>query len=82
MGEGDDRLAVTRVGDGSRMKTSASQLVATTTMEVECPWCAGDASIEVVRAGSREAATFTCPICSVDVAMAPEPVGRLVATAA
>jgi hypothetical protein len=63
------------------MKTSRSQQFATTT-DVECPWCAGDATIETGRPGTRDAATFICPTCSVDVAMALEPVGGLVATAA
>jgi len=64
------------------MKTSRTQQVATTTMDVECPWCAGQATIEVGPPATRDAATFTCRTCSVDVAMAPEPVGMLVATAA
>lgn len=64
------------------MKTSHTQRIPAQTMDVECPWCAGEATIEVVTAGARHGATFTCATCSVDAEMAPEPVGRLVAAAA
>lgn len=64
------------------MKTSHTQRVPAPTIDVECPWCAGDATIGVITVGARREETFICATCSVDAEMAPEPVGRLVATAA
>jgi transcription elongation factor Elf1 len=64
------------------MKTSDRPQIASTTMVVECPWCTEEASVETIPAGTRDASTFTCRTCSIDVALAPDPVGRLVATAA
>ena len=46
-------------------------------MHVECPWCAGSATVEV--AGSGE---FNCADCSIAVELAPEPLGEPVAVAA
>jgi hypothetical protein len=44
---------------------------------IECPWCAGPASIEVA-----EGDAFECGGCAIRVEIAPDPVGELVARAA
>jgi hypothetical protein len=46
-------------------------------MTVECPWCAGPATVEVA-----ESDEFSCSGCSVRVEMAPDPVAEPVARAA
>ena len=46
-------------------------------MNVECPWCAGQATVEVA-----DGDEFSCSGCSVRVEMAPEPVEEPVARAA
>ncbi len=46
-------------------------------MHVECPWCAGAATVEVA---DRD--VFQCPACSVEVEFAPEPVAAPIAVAA
>ena len=40
-------------------------------MNVECPWCAGPATVEV---GDGEG--FACAGCAIRVEIAPEPAGR------
>ena len=46
-------------------------------MHVECPWCAGPATIEAGAAGE-----FECAACAIRVEIAPEPVSEPVARAA
>lgn len=46
-------------------------------MHVECPWCAGQATIEVA---DRDA--FVCAGCSIEVELAPDPAAVPVAQAA
>jgi hypothetical protein len=45
-------------------------------MNVECPWCAGPATVEV---GDDE---FACSACAIRVEIAPDPVNEPVARAA
>jgi hypothetical protein len=47
-------------------------------MVVECPWCAGSATVEAAKGGD----TFECPGCAVRVEIAPEPASEPVARAA
>jgi len=50
------------------------------TFEIDCPWCAAEATVEsAVRTG---AATFVCTECLVRVDLAPDPAPRAVALAA
>jgi hypothetical protein len=44
---------------------------------IECPWCAGSAPVEVA-----EGDPFECSGCSIQVEIAPDPIGELVAWAA
>lgn len=46
-------------------------------MHVECPWCAGSATVEVAGGGE-----FSCADCSITVELAPEPIAEAVALAA
>ncbi len=46
-------------------------------MHVECPWCAGPATVEAGPAGA-----FECTGCAVRIDIAPEPVSEPVARAA
>jgi len=64
------------------METSHAQQLETATMDIECPWCNGQAKIEVAGAGAQTPATSICLTCSVQVALAPDPVRRRLATAA
>jgi sarcosine oxidase delta subunit len=47
-------------------------------MVVECPWCAGSATVEVAEGGDA----FECRGCAVRVEIAPEPAREPVARAA
>jgi hypothetical protein len=42
-------------------------------MEIDCPWCAGEATVEAGPTGPG-AATFVCSSCSIGVELAPDPV--------
>ena len=48
--------------------------------EIDCPWCAAEATIEAGPTGTG-AATFVCTSCSIGVELAPDPT-TLVARAA
>ena len=50
-------------------------------MEIDCPWCAAEATIET-RAAPTGAATFVCADCMVRVEMAPDPTSTRIALAA
>ncbi len=50
-------------------------------IEIDCPWCAAEATIEAGPAGTG-AATFTCPSCSIGVELAPDPSVTAIARAA
>jgi hypothetical protein len=47
-------------------------------INVECPWCAGSATVEVADGGEA----FSCAACAIQVEIAPEPVAEPVARAA
>ena len=51
------------------------------TIEIDCPWCAAEATIETA-ATPTGAATFVCTECLVRVDLAPDPAPRAVALAA
>jgi hypothetical protein len=46
-------------------------------MNVECPWCAGAATVEVA---DRD--EFSCAACAIRVEFAPDPLPELIAQAA
>jgi endogenous inhibitor of DNA gyrase (YacG/DUF329 family) len=46
-----------------------------TMMNVECPWCAGPATI-------ADGDEFDCPDCAVRVELAPDPITETIAVAA
>ena len=46
-------------------------------IHIECPWCAGPATVETGAAGQ-----FECAECAIRVEIAPEPVSEPVARAA
>ena len=46
-------------------------------MHVECPWCAGSATVEVAEGGE-----FNCADCSIAVELAPEQLSEPAAIAA
>jgi hypothetical protein len=46
-------------------------------MHVECPWCAGAATVEVAGGGE-----FSCTDCSIAVELVPEQLSEPVAVAA
>jgi hypothetical protein len=46
-------------------------------MHVECPWCAGPATVEAGATGA-----FECADCAIRVEIAPDPAHELVARAA
>ena len=50
-------------------------------IEIDCPWCAAEATIEAGPTGTG-AATFVCPSCSIGVELAPDPTTLVVARAA
>jgi hypothetical protein len=49
--------------------------------EIDCPWCAAEATIEAGPIGTA-AAMFVCPSCSIGVELAPDPTPVVVARAA
>ena len=49
--------------------------------DIDCPWCAGEATIEAGPTGTG-AATFVCPSCSIGVELAPDPITVVAARAA
>jgi hypothetical protein len=49
-------------------------------IEIDCPWCAAEATIEPGRAGTT--ATFVCANCSIGVELAPDPITVVAAQAA
>ena len=51
------------------------------TIEIDCPWCAAEATVESA-ATRTGAATFVCTECQVRVDLAPDPAPRVVALAA
>jgi len=51
------------------------------TLEIDCPWCAAEATVEGA-ATQTGAATFVCTECLVRVELAPDPAARVVALAA
>jgi len=64
------------------MNSTRTNQIAQPAMDVECPWCAGEATLEVVMATRASAATFRCTTCSVDVAVAADPIATSIARAA
>jgi hypothetical protein len=42
-------------------------------MDIACPWCAAEATIEAGPTGTG-VATFVCPSCSIGVELAPDPI--------
>ena len=64
------------------MKTPHTQPAAAAAMDVECPWCPGIARIAPCMAGTSDRANFICETCSVEVALAHDPVDGLIAAAA
>lgn len=64
------------------MKTPHPEPLATPKLDIECPWCAGHATIDGGQAGTRVPATFICETCSVAIVVAQDPVRGRLATAA
>ena len=50
-------------------------------IEIDCPWCAAEATIEAGPTASG-AATFICRECSIGVELAPDPIHVVVTRAA
>lgn len=50
-------------------------------MEIDCPWCAGEGTVET-GATQAQVATFVCPDCMVRVELAPDPSVAVTARAA
>jgi len=44
-------------------------------MNVECPWCAGSATV-------ADGGEFDCPDCAVRIELAPDPITETIAVAA
>lgn len=53
----------------------------TTVMNIDCPWCAAEATIQTGATGPA-IATFVCTDCSIGVELASDPVTLAVALAA
>lgn len=51
------------------------------TLEIDCPWCAAEATIETA-ATRTGVATFVCADCMVRVELAPDPSVPVIARAA
>jgi hypothetical protein len=50
-------------------------------IEIDCPWCAAEATIEAGPAGTA-AARFVCASCSIGIELAPDPITVVAARAA
>ncbi len=53
----------------------------TAVIDIDCPWCTAEATIETGATGAG-VATFVCRACSIGVELAPDPVTIAVALAA
>ena len=52
-------------------------------MDIDCPWCAAEATIEAgPTATGAGAATFICRVCSIGVELTPDPIIVVAARAA